>query len=108
MQEPMVGAYAFSSKKAARGHADRGTCLAHIFVMHVAEELTTWPESTERKRVWVSSGVVYCMGCYITTLKHVKTSSVSVMQCPADEAVDLCRHDWMKEALQAWLQKQHS
>lgn len=54
LQEPMVGAYGFSSKKAARGHADCGRCMAHMFVMHVAEELTTWPESTERQRVWVS------------------------------------------------------
>lgn len=55
VQEPMVGAYVFSSKKAARGHAERGRCMAHMFVMHVAEELSTWPESTERNRVWVSS-----------------------------------------------------
>lgn len=78
LEEPMVGAYGFSSKKAARGHADCGRCMAHMFVMHVAEELTTWPESTERQRVW----------------------------CTADKAVELCRHEWMKDALRAWLAKQ--
>ena len=58
LQEPMVGAYAFSSKKAARVHADRGRCVAHMFIMHVAEELPTWPESTERQRVWVGLNCV--------------------------------------------------
>lgn len=51
----MVGAYLFKSNKAARKHtAQEGRCVAHMFVMHVAEELPTWPEGAERKRVWVS------------------------------------------------------
>lgn len=58
----MVGAYVFSSGKAARKQAadgcqvpaEPGRCVAHMFVMHVAEELPTWPEGSERKRIWVS------------------------------------------------------
>ena len=58
----MVGAYLFSSSKAARKQAaandqlpaEPGRCVAHMFVMHVAEELPTWPEGKERKRIWVS------------------------------------------------------
>ena len=57
-----MGAYVFSSGKAARKQAadgcqvpaEPGRCVAHMFVMHVAEELPTWPEGGERKRIWVS------------------------------------------------------
>lgn len=50
----MVGAFPFKSNKAARKHtAEQGRCVAHMFVMHVAEELPTWPEGAERKRIWV-------------------------------------------------------
>ena len=56
VQGEMVGAYPFKSNKAARKHtAEQGRCLAHMFVMHVVEELPTWPEGAERKRVWVST-----------------------------------------------------
>ena len=55
LQKDMLGAYPFSSSKAARKQtAVQGHCVAHMFVMHVAEELPTWPEGSERKRVWVS------------------------------------------------------
>lgn len=61
IQDDMVGAYVFSSGKAARKQAaaggqvpaEPGRCVAHMFVMHVAEELPTWPEGSERKRIWV-------------------------------------------------------
>lgn len=70
----MVGAYPFKSNKAARQHnAEQGKCVAHMFVMHVAEELTTWPEGAERKRVWVSSFVVVTKSghCLPTTLSGI-------------------------------------
>ncbi|KAL3133300.1 hypothetical protein ABBQ38_007179 [Trebouxia sp. C0009 RCD-2024] len=80
LEDDMVGAYLFSSSKAARiQSAEPGRCLAHMFVMHVAEELPTWPEGSERKRVW----------------------------CSAEKAIELCRHDWMRQALKTWLQKQN-
>lgn len=34
-----------------------GRCKAFIYVMHVAEELPAWPESKDRRRVWVSVGL---------------------------------------------------
>ena len=56
LQKDMVGAFPFKSNKAARKHtAEQGRCVAHMFVMHVVEELPTWPEGTERKRIWVSA-----------------------------------------------------
>lgn len=79
LEDDMVGAFPFKSNKAARKHtAEQGRCVAHMFVMHVAEELPTWPEGAERKRIW----------------------------CSAEKAVELCRHDWMRDALKVWLQKQ--
>ena len=60
VQGEMVGAYPFKSNKAACKHtAEQGRCLAHMFVMHVIEELPTWPEGAERKRVWVSAGILH-------------------------------------------------
>jgi hypothetical protein len=35
----------------------QGRCLAHMFVMRVAEELEVWPEYPQRKRAWVSATV---------------------------------------------------
>ena len=56
MQEAPVGRYEFYSGKAERVHsAHRGRCIAHMFAMHVEEELTSWPESPARKRLWVRS-----------------------------------------------------
>ena len=60
----MVGAFPFKSNKAARKHtAEQGRCVAHMFVMHVAEELPTWPEGAERKRIWVS--LHFCCAFYL-------------------------------------------
>ncbi len=64
----MVGAFPFKSNKAARKHtAEQGRCIAHMFVMHVAEELPTWPEGAERKRIWVSLQFC-CAFCLLTYL----------------------------------------
>lgn len=53
-QEPMLGKFEFCSKKNERmGSAHKARCLAHMFVMDVHEELDEWPESHERKRLWV-------------------------------------------------------
>ncbi|KAL0035976.1 hypothetical protein WJX77_010059 [Trebouxia sp. C0004] len=49
LEDDMVGAFPFKS----------------------TEELPTWPEGAERKRIW----------------------------CSAEKAVELCRHDWMRDAL---------
>ncbi|KAG2436346.1 hypothetical protein HXX76_006655 [Chlamydomonas incerta] len=45
--------------------------------MHVAEELPCWPESNDRQRVW----------------------------CSISEAARQCKHQWMREALQAWVRR---
>lgn len=55
-QEPLVGTFRFaSSKQSHSNNVHQGRCLAHMFVMRVAEELETWPEYPQRRRCWVSS-----------------------------------------------------
>jgi diphosphoinositol-polyphosphate diphosphatase len=56
LEEPIVGAFAFSSGKPDTTSRHNGKCIASIFVMHVEEELEVWPEGHERKRFWVSNG----------------------------------------------------
>ena len=46
-----------------------------MFILHVSEELQSWPESEERVREWV----------------------------PLTEAVRRCRYPWMREALERWV-----
>ena len=48
-----------------------GPCKAYMYIMKVKEELSEWPEKQKRKRSWYS----------------------------IDEAVRLCKWDWMKVAL---------
>lgn len=77
LEEPIVGAFAFSSGKPDTTSRHNGKCIASIFVMHVEEELEVWPEGHERKRFW----------------------------CPLAEASDSIRYDWMRQALLVWIQR---
>jgi len=61
-----LGTFPFVSKSCS--------CMAHVFVLRVDEELVTWPEQEERQRVW----------------------------CRVADAISLCRHAWMQVALQQW------
>jgi len=79
LEEPMVGIFPFYSGKASRlQQANQGRCIAYMFVMHVAEELPTWPEGDKRTRRW----------------------------CTLDEAVHIVRHEWMQNALSVWIERQ--
>lgn len=79
IEEPLIGVFPFSSNKPSHStNAHQGRCLAHMFVMRVAEELDTWPEYPQRSRLWV----------------------------PLAEAGGKCRHPWMRDALQAWIARQ--
>ncbi|KAG1662326.1 hypothetical protein FOA52_011484 [Chlamydomonas sp. UWO 241] len=70
--EPMLGAFPFTScKPSAPTSRNQGKCIAHMFLMHVAEELEVWPEGHERQRHWVTLAGAHA---------H-------------------CRYDWMAEAL---------
>jgi diphosphoinositol-polyphosphate diphosphatase len=55
MQERLLGTFSFQSGKQERLHnVHHGGCTAYMFVMHVAEELPSWPECKDRQRAWVS------------------------------------------------------
>ncbi|CAD6250879.1 unnamed protein product [Miscanthus lutarioriparius] len=72
-----LGHWVFKSKSSQNSTSPRGACKGYIFAMEVTEELETWPEQDTHNRRWVS---------------------------PA-EAYQLCRYDWMREALTALLER---
>ncbi|KXZ48532.1 hypothetical protein GPECTOR_27g703 [Gonium pectorale] len=66
-----------SAGPGSAGGSGGGLCKAYIYVMHVAEELPTWPESKDRQRVW----------------------------CSIAEASRQCKHPWMRDALATWVRR---
>ncbi|KAL6768930.1 DIPP1 [Auxenochlorella protothecoides x Auxenochlorella symbiontica] len=74
LETPGLGRFDFSSSKLGRGgEPQRGA--AFMFVLHVSEELQSWPESEERVREWV----------------------------PLKLAPARCRYAWMRDALECWV-----
>ena len=70
-----VGEFKFKSrKKALNASGLKGGCLARVFVMDVTEEMVKWPEQKKRTRRWM----------------------------PAADAIEICKHDWMRDALRTW------
>jgi diphosphoinositol-polyphosphate diphosphatase len=79
LEEPMLGVFSYSSAKASRlALSSKPRGMAHMFVMHVAEELQKWPEADRRTRLWL----------------------------PVEEACRQCRHEWMREVLRVWAARQ--
>jgi len=72
-----LGHWVFKSKSSQNSTSPRVACKGCIFAMEVTEELESWPEQETHDRRWVS---------------------------PA-EAYQLCRYDWMREALTALLER---
>jgi len=72
-----LGHWVFKSKSSQNSTSPRVACKGCIFAMEVTEELESWPEQETHNRRWVS---------------------------PA-EAYQLCRYDWMREALTALLER---
>ncbi|GFR52473.1 hypothetical protein Agub_g15042 [Astrephomene gubernaculifera] len=85
LEDSPLGVFLFASGKHVAGSAGSdgsdgapgGRCKAYMFVMHVAEELPSWPESRDRQRIW----------------------------CSISEASRRCKHPWMREALHAWVRR---
>jgi diphosphoinositol-polyphosphate diphosphatase len=69
--------YEFVSRSRVRaGHdGDEAKCVAHVFTMEVEEELERWPEERVRTRHWLTPAEAWCR----------------------------CKHDWMRDALKAWM-----
>ncbi|KAG8070830.1 hypothetical protein GUJ93_ZPchr0006g45934 [Zizania palustris] len=72
-----LGHWVFKSKSSQNSSSPRGACKGYIFAMEVTEELESWPEQSTHGRRWVSPG----------------------------EAYQLCRYEWMREALTALLER---
>ncbi|KAL2480760.1 Nudix hydrolase 16 [Abeliophyllum distichum] len=67
-----LGYYYFKSKKLHDEFCPEGLCKASMYALLVKEELESWPEKSDRQR--------------------------SLLTIP--EAIECCRHAWMREALQ--------
>lgn len=67
----ILGYYDFKSKTHQDEFSPEGLCRAAVFALFVKEELKSWPEQSTRRRIWLT----------------------------IPEAVESCRHAWMREAL---------
>lgn len=74
-----LGYYCFKSKTLQDEFCPEGLCKAAMFVLLVKEELQFWPEQSTRQRSWLS----------------------------IPEAMDRCRHQWMRKALEEGFLKWH-
>ncbi|CAK9215985.1 unnamed protein product [Sphagnum troendelagicum] len=66
-----LGSWDFKSKRQQGVFCPEGLCRAHMFALAVTEQLDNWPEQHARHRQWFA----------------------------VTEAGELCRHDWMRGAL---------
>ncbi|KAM7265515.1 hypothetical protein ACFE04_003198 [Oxalis oulophora] len=71
----LIGTYNFKSKTHKDEFCPQGLCRSSMFPLNVKEELESWPEQSIRSRKWLR----------------------------VPEALENCRHAWMKEALEKWL-----
>ncbi|KAJ7982357.1 Nudix hydrolase 16, mitochondrial [Quillaja saponaria] len=68
----LLGQYDFRSKTHQDEFSPEGLCKAAMFALFVKEELESWPEQSTRNRSWLT----------------------------IPEAVEQCRHAWMRDALE--------
>nr|GMC81962.1 nudix hydrolase 16, mitochondrial-like [Ipomoea batatas] len=74
-----LGYYLFKSKTLQDEFSPEGLCKASMFALLVKEELESWPEQSLRQRSWLT----------------------------IPEAIECCRHPWMREALEEGFLKWH-
>ncbi|GAB4843943.1 Nudix hydrolase 16, mitochondrial [Ancistrocladus abbreviatus] len=72
-----LGGYDFKSKTLQDEFCPEGKCRAVMFALHVKEELQSWPEQSTRQRSWLT----------------------------IPEALECCRHNWMRKALEEGFMK---
>ncbi|XP_057487107.1 nudix hydrolase 16, mitochondrial-like isoform X2 [Actinidia eriantha] len=75
-----LGCYKFKSKTLQDEFSPEGLCKAAMYALLVKEELQSWPEQSTRQRTWLT----------------------------IPEAIDCCRHPWMREALEEGFSKWHA
>ncbi|CAA6673486.1 unnamed protein product [Spirodela intermedia] len=76
----LLGHYYFKSRTHKDEFCPDGSCNAAMFPLLVKEELSTWPEQGTRQRKWLT----------------------------VPEALEQCRHSWMKEALATGFSRWHA
>lgn len=76
LNEKPLGVWEFRSKSRQENCCLEGGCKGYMFALKVTEELETWPEKENHDRKWLS----------------------------INEAFELCRYEWMRTALEAFLQ----
>ncbi|XP_055801740.1 nudix hydrolase 16, mitochondrial-like [Solanum dulcamara] len=74
-----LGHYLFKSKTLQDEFSPEGLCRAAMFALLVNEELEFWPEQSLRRRSWLT----------------------------VPEAIQCCRHPWMRQALEEGFLKWH-
>uniref|UniRef100_A0A803QPL1 Nudix hydrolase domain-containing protein n=1 Tax=Cannabis sativa TaxID=3483 RepID=A0A803QPL1_CANSA len=74
-----LGYYSFKSKTLQDEFCPEGLCKAAMFALLVKEELQFWPEQSTRQRSWLT----------------------------IPEAMERCRHQWMRMALEEGFLKWH-
>ncbi|KAF4397561.1 hypothetical protein G4B88_027301 [Cannabis sativa] len=75
LRETPLGEWEFRSKSKENNCNMEGGCKGYMFALEVTEILKVWPERQNRDRKWLK----------------------------IDEAFELCRYEWMREALKAFL-----
>ncbi|XP_023537746.1 nudix hydrolase 16, mitochondrial-like isoform X2 [Cucurbita pepo subsp. pepo] len=75
-----LGIYHFKSKTQQDEFSPEGLCRAAMYALFVNEELESWPEQNTRNRSWVT----------------------------IPEAIESCRHAWMRDALVIGFNKWHA
>ncbi|XP_010695949.2 nudix hydrolase 12, mitochondrial [Beta vulgaris subsp. vulgaris] len=77
LNEIQLGVWEFRSKSRQAVSSLEGGCRGYMFALEVTEELDTWPEQENHDRKWLD----------------------------IREAFHLCRYEWMKDALRAFLKQ---
>ncbi|GLU18695.1 hypothetical protein SLE2022_349800 [Rubroshorea leprosula] len=75
LREVPLGVWEFRSKSREDLCSLEGGCRGYMFALEVTEELDTWPEQENHERKWLN----------------------------IQEAFQLCRYEWMREALEEFL-----
>lgn len=76
LREIPLGVWKFRSKSTQDICSLEGGCKGYMFALEVTEELDSWPEQENRDRKWLNT----------------------------KEAFELCRYEWMRKALEAFLE----
>jgi diphosphoinositol-polyphosphate diphosphatase len=83
LEEPQLGEYPYCNRKM---NPQRKGCIAHVFVMHVQEELKVWPEAGHRIRRWVCILRLSRM-LNLDALPTAQTAHYRILHCAVDYAL---------------------